>query len=83
MPGNAADADVARSAHEIEKRQGESRLAGARLADHAERFAGREIEIRVLYRDEASLGEPAANARQLRRVFHRHATRLEYAAFAH
>ena len=46
----------------------ERRLARARLANDAERLARSEIEVDVVHRGEAPAPEPAADARQRRRI---------------
>jgi hypothetical protein len=47
---------------QAERRQRQRRLAGARLADHAQRAAGRHRELGALHRDEFALAEPALDA---------------------
>ena len=55
---------------QAEHRERERGLARARFADDAERLARREIEAHVLHGGEAAALEPAAHARQMRRIVH-------------
>src|SRR4029079_14169786 len=64
LPGDAIDTYVPLCRYEIEKRERERRLARPRLAAHAERFAGRQIEVGACDSREMSAHKPAPPARQ-------------------
>src|SRR5439155_3682559 len=79
-PALAVDADVALRIDQAEHRERERGLARARFADDAERLARREIEAHVLHGGEAAALEPAAHARQMRRIVHVDLARFDQGA---
>src|SRR5687768_12853602 len=71
-PGSVSYFYFTSSAHQAQHRERERGLARARFADHAEGLARGEFEIDRLDRGEAPAPEPAAHARQPRRIMHMH-----------
>src|SRR5262245_29394422 len=69
-PPPSLDRNITLRRHETKDCKRERSLARARLADHAQRFARRQVEVDRLDRGEAAAPEPALDARQPRGVVH-------------